>query len=343
MTIPVPSNGDIITDPEWLTHRYDANRNSFHMVRVARERHRQIPFLTDEYLGADLQPREVNRTDVKDHAAAPAPLHFIFHSAFCCSTLLVAAFDIPGVAMGLKEPMLFNDISGWHHRGATGAQVARLLDEAMTLLARPFGPGEAVIIKPSNIANPLIPAIMALRPDARALLIHAPLPDFLASITRKGMWGRLWVRDLLQKLLQNGVVNLGIAPDDYLGLTDIQVAAVGWLAQHMLFQRLTQQFGERMATVDSETFLASPEVGLFHLAQHFGLQVDKAMASAIVAGPVFARDSKTGASFSNGQRADAARHGMSLHADEIDKVLTWADRIADNIGLSYRLPRSLFD
>ena len=313
------------------------------MLRVLREKHQRIPFLTDEYLGPALAPYEVSRADAIKHAVTSAPLNFIFHSAFCCSTLLASAFDIPGISMGLKEPMLFNDISGWHNRGASGAQVARLLDEAMVLLARPFEPGEAVIIKPSNIANPLIPAIMALRPDARALLIHAPLPDYLASIARKGMWGRLWVRDLLQKLLQNGIVNLGIAHDDYLGLTDIQVAAVGWLAQHMLFQRLTQQFGERMATVDSETFLAFPEVGLFHVAQHFGLQVDKAMASAIVAGPVFGRDSKTGAQFSNGQRTDAARQGMSLHADEIGKVLTWADRIADNISLPYRLPRSLFD
>ena len=56
---------------------------------------------------------------------------------------------------------------------------------------------------------------MAMRPDARALFLYAPLEAYLASIARKGMWGRLWVRDLFGKLLREGMLGaLGIAPDD---------------------------------------------------------------------------------------------------------------------------------
>ena len=55
--------------------------------------------------------------DVVRAAARPATMHFIFHSAFCCSTVLARAFDIPGIAMGLKEPPIYNDIVGWRHRG----------------------------------------------------------------------------------------------------------------------------------------------------------------------------------------------------------------------------------
>ena len=228
MSSPDPAIRDIVRDAQWLAHRYDPGHDAVHMRFVPRARHGDIPFLTDEYLGATDAPLVLRLGDAMEQAPPRAPIHFLFHSAYCCSTLLAAAMDIPGIAMGLKEPVLLNDLIGWRHRGAKGPEVARVLDASLHLLARPFGPGEAVVVKPSNVINPLIPAIMSLRPDARALLLHAPLEPYLASIARKGMWGRLWVRDLFQKLVREGMIApLGIAPSDYLGLTDIQVAAVG--------------------------------------------------------------------------------------------------------------------
>ncbi|MBU1257715.1 MAG: hypothetical protein KJ549_04345, partial [Alphaproteobacteria bacterium] len=226
--------------------------------------------------------------------------------------------------------------------GAKGPEVARVLDAGLHLLARPFGPGEAVVVKPSNLINPLIPAIMSLRPDARALLLHAPLEPYLASIARKGMWGRLWVRDLFQKLVREGMIApLGIAPSDYLGLTDIQVAAVGWLAQQHQFHTLCDQLGARVATLNSETLVARPTESLAALARLFGLQLDDSRVRAIASGPVFARDAKNGAAFTPGQRAEAAQRGVEAHADEIAKVIHWATVMADNAGIALHLPRSL--
>ena len=228
MTQPQLSLSNIVPEAEWLAHRYDPQYDAFHFRFVPRARHAEIPFLTDDHLGP-VEPLAVRREEAVALASPPAPIHFIFHSAYCCSTLLAAAFDIPGVAMGLKEPVLFNDLIGWRLRGATGPQVARVLDEGLRLLARPFGAGEAVVVKPSNIINPLIPAILSMRPQSRALLLYAPLDDYLASIARKGMWGRLWVRDGFEKLAREGMIApLGIMPDQYMGLTDIQVAAAGW-------------------------------------------------------------------------------------------------------------------
>jgi hypothetical protein len=191
-----------------------------------------------------------------------------------------------------------------------------------------------VIVKPSNIVNPLIPAMLAMRPDSRALLLHAPLDDYLASIARKGMWGRLWVRDLFGKLLREGMLAfLGIAPDQYLSLTDIQVAAAGWLAQHRQFDMLTRQFGGRVATLDSGTLVSRPQATLAALADLFDLRIDPAQIAAIVDGPVFARDAKTGASFGQGQRQADARRGLSVHAEEVEKVGQWARIVADNAGI----------
>lgn len=342
MTSSDPAIRDIMRDAQWLAHRYDPGHDAVHLRLVPRALHGDIPFLTDEHLGETDVPLVLRLADATAHAPPRAPLHFLFHSAYCCSTLLAAAMDIPGVAMGLKEPVLLNDLIGWRHRGAKGPEVARVLDASLHLLARPFGPDEAVVIKPSNLINPLIPAIMGLRSDARALLLHAPLEPYLTSIARKGMWGRLWVRDLFQKLVREGMIEpLGIAPSDYLGLTDIQVAAVGWLAQQRQFQTLCDQLGARVATLDSETLVARPAESLAGLARLFGLALDDAAVAAIATGPVFARDAKNGATFTPGQRAEAAQRGLEVHADEVAKVAHWAMVLADNAGIALNLPRSL--
>ncbi|MFZ2996495.1 hypothetical protein [Sphingobium sp.] len=338
---PVP---DVMASAQWLAHRYDPGHDAFHMLYVPRPRHAQVPFLTDMHLTGAGDPVVVGRKDAMAIATPPAPIHFLFHSAYCCSTLLAAAFDIPGFAMGLKEPVLLNDLVGWRHRGAKGPEVARVLDESLRLLARPFAPGEAVVVKPSNLINPLIPAIMGLRPDARALLLHAPLDAYLASIARKGLAGRLWVRDLFGKLMKEGMLGqLGIAPADYLGLTDIQIAAAGWLAQQQQFGMLCDRLGPRVATLDSDMLIARPEDSLAALCALFGLPLDRATTDAIAQGPIFARDAKTGGSFGEGQRAQDAQRGLEQHADEVEKVAHWARVVADNAGIALTLPRPLLD
>lgn len=342
MTLSPPPIRDVMGSAEWLAHRYDPGHDAVHMRYVARARHATLPFLTDEYLGEADAPLVLRRADAMAQAPAPAPIHFIFHSAYCCSTLLAAAFDHPGIAMGLKEPVLLNDMIGWRHRGAKGPDVARVLDEGLRLLARPFAPGEAVVVKPSNIVNPLIPAILGLRPQARALLLHAPLDAYLASIARKGMWGRLWVRDLFGKLLREGMLApLGIAPDDYLGLTDIQVAAVGWLAQQRQFQDIARTLGDRVATLDSETLVVRPADSLAALARLFDLRLNGDAIAGIVNGPIFARNAKDGGDFAPGQRAQDAQRGLELHGEEVEKVAQWARVLADNGGIAMSLANPL--
>lgn len=326
----------IVHDPNWFAHRYVEADDAFRFRRLSRADHDRATFLTDEYLG----PGDVVTLARRDAVAAlpaAAPLHFIFHSAFCCSTLLARAFDLPGTAIGLKEPMLFNDLAGWQLRGATAPALAAVVDAALRLLARPFDRGETVIIKPSNLANALIAGVLQLRPQAHALLLHAPLPVYLGSIARKGLDGRLWVRDLLIKQRAQGLHDFGFSADDYLGQSDLQVAAMGWLAQQALFARLIARHPGRLLAIDSETLMARPDAALASLGRHFGLDLDVA---AIVSGPAFNRHSKSGSAFDAAAR-DAEKAAEAAHATEIDKVARWAEAVAASQGVPMVLPAPL--
>lgn len=338
MATASPPDRTIVGDPAWLAHRYDPQQDAVHFVRADRALRRRVPFLTDDEMKPAGPPAVIARARALAAMGEPAPVHFILHSAFCCSTLLAKAFDIIGTASALSEPRILNDLVGWRHRGGDPAAIGEVLDGALRLLARPFEPGEAIIVKPSNLLNGLAAAMLTLRPQARVVLIYAPLRVFLASIARKGMWGRLWVRDLLAKQLTDGLVDLGFEPRDYLLHTDLQAAAVGWLTQHALFAKLAAAWPDRVRTLDSEMFVARPRDTVAAVAGLYGLAVD---ADAVARGEAFARNSKDGTPFAAGQRGAERSAGAALHAEEIEKVATWAEAVAANAKVAMTPPAPL--
>lgn len=341
MVVTGPDIANILRDAAWLGHRYDPVRDAVHFLNIPREKHRAATFLTGEYLGEVGSPAVIDRKAALAAMPQPAPIHYIFHSAYCCSTLLARAFDIEGVAMGLKEPVILNDLSGWLRRGAERRALAERLDSALTLLARPFGPGEAIVLKPSNLINPFASAMLAMRPEAKAVLLYAPLPLYLASIAKKGMWGRLWVRELFVKIAPGGMLDYGFSAEEIMRQTDLQIAAIGWLGQHRLFAQLASQFGpERIRTLNSEQLLARPVEALHELGALFGLRFD---AAAVAAGPAFTSHSKGGAAFDADARRAEQREAASVHAEEVEKVTIWAEAVAAAAGQQFALPAPLLD
>lgn len=326
----------IARDPLWLAHRYDPIHDAIHFLHVTRQAHRQATFLTDQYLVSDRPPAVILRP-AAIAAARPfaAPVHFILHSAFCCSTLMARALDHPGWAMTLKEPTILNDILGWRRRGATAAQMESALDDALTLLSRRFGPNETTAIKPSNVVNGFATTMLDMRQSSCALLMYAPLPDFLASIAKKGLDGRIFVRDLFLNQLKDGLVQLGFNQDQLFQQTDLQIAAMGWLVQIQLFASIVARFGiERVRTIRSDVLLANPAASIRAVAQLFGLKQDESSIAAVVEGPAFHTHSKDGTKFAEQARMDEYARATERHADEIAKVLAWTNVVAERVGIA---------
>jgi hypothetical protein len=253
--------------------------------------------------------------------------------------MLAKGFDLPGISMGLKEPVLLNDIVGYRRRGAAPAAVAVRLDHGMHMLARPFGHDKSVVIKPSNVFNALASAALMMRSESKAVLLYAPLPVFLVSVARKGLWCRLWCRELLEGLVIDGVVDLGFNDRDYFRQSDLQIAAVGWLAQQRLFQQIALKFGQdRIATLSSEDLTAKPADALVTCAAHFGFALDHAFADGH---PAFRTHSKSGGHFQTNDRRAEHEAARQAYGDEIDKVLIWAEAVAQSAGIELSLPNKL--
>jgi hypothetical protein len=326
----------IVSEFEWFPARLDLERGAIRFVRLTRTDHRAIPFLYDDYIGPGRERLELSLDQIEAASAStPAgPCHFIFHSAFCCSTLLAAALDIEGRAMGLKEPYSLADLGVAATEAASVRGLDRQLCALLDLLARPFGDGEAVIVKPGNAANPMIDRILDLRRSSRALLIYSPLPDFLRSIAGKGLFGRTWARSLLAARLRLPEFDDGLDPAERWLLTDLQVAAMAWLQQHAQFGRLVHERSGRVATLDSRTLLSDPGAAVLALSSLFGLGLGEKEAAEIASGPVFARNSKhEGKAFSAAERADQHARVELAHGEEISMVVRWAEAVAAHAGV----------
>lgn len=339
MAAKVPDLAELIADARWLAHRYDETNDAVQFRFVPRQAQRELTFLTDAEIG-DAPLVIYARTDcLAEVSKRPLPMpRFIFHSAYCCSTMLARAFDIQSVSFGLKEPQILNDVSGLQLRRGDPRQVAAAMDIALLLLARPFESGEVNVIKPSNLTNPMIPLVIAMRPEVRGLLLHAPIEVFVASIARKEIEGRAWVRELMWKLIRLGMLDrFGFTEEELYRQTDLQVAALGWVAQQALFADAARRHSG-FRSLDSEKFVNEPVNCLRALGDLFEIGLD---AEAVASGPAFGTHSKDRRDYSAEERKHERELGQSLHAREIEMVLEWARKVAEHADVPMSLPAPL--
>ncbi|MFL6722199.1 MAG: hypothetical protein ACJ8FT_10420 [Sphingomonas sp.] len=323
----------VLSSPEWLPSHWDNARGKVKFEWIARDRHGQLTFLGDEYLQPLSLPSVAKSLGELTSAGMPQPSapHYIFHSAFCCSTLLARALDAAGASMALKEPQILNDLAAAMQARTLAREP---LDIIIRLLARPFGPGERIVIKPSNSVNLLAPALMDLDAGSKAIFLYAPLDRFLGSIAAKGLWGRRWARHLYAALRADTGLDFGIPAGEEFELTDIQAAALAWLMHHAQAEALLQRFPQRLRTLDSETFLERKADVIEAAAMHFALPLDREAAERIAAGPVFREHSKEiGRAVDPQTRFDRA-NSAAIIGEEIAMVVTWTISVAQHVGLA---------
>ena len=301
-------------------------------VRFARDEFNAHAFLANQ-TGTDQQWVSIN--DLHGAHLQTGPASFIFHSGFCRSTLLLRALGVEGKVRGLNEPEILNSLS--RLADPSDDLIALVID----LLSRPHSAGAAVVIKPSNFQNRLIPKIMATRKGMRAILLTNALDEFLWAIVRKGLLGRQWGRQTyLVAASYAGQVDgfAALIP----GMTDLQVAALGWLLMQNWFETSQGDIGaSRAAVLHSSHFDQNRAATIRSSAAHLELGLHECDISAILDGPVFATDAKTGSDYATKEARDIERSRSAVTADEIREVCAWIGELARVSGLAVPLKQTL--
>lgn len=326
--------GAIVADPAWLPHEIDATGQRVRFVRFGPGQLQGRAFLADIQQGeAELW---VPIPEVVAMQPQIGPVHFIFHSGFCRSTLLLQALAIPGRATSLNEPGVLNSLA------SIELPDQQLADALVRLLARPHHGSASVIIKPSNYPNRLIPQLMRSVPHARAIIITNDLRSFLQAVVRKGMPGRQWGRQVCLTSRSYAAGSGGFDLATLAGLTDLQLAGLGWLyLQSWFADRLAASEGRRIKVIDSAFFNSNRAATISAASDHFGLEYDEETIAGIVDGAVFRSHSKLGVDYTERERMDRERSQSPVTEEEIGLVLGWIGEIARASGLTAPVTQTL--
>jgi hypothetical protein len=324
----------LIRDPEWQPYRYDLEREALVFAHLPRVLQQRVTFLDHRYLPDVQRSQPVSAADLMRGAAGvqARPMHFIFHTAFCCSTLLARAFDQPGASMGLKEPQVLNSFAEAWCMGRVTANTEPAFCTVLDLLSRPLAPGEVQVVKPSNIANIVAGRILALRPQSKAIFLFSPLKDYLEASARKGAAGRAFNRDFFGPFHRAMPLDASVSAS---ALADMQVAASLWLMQVRFLSEIAGRLGrERVQTLNANSFLAAPAETLERAGAFFEIPLPApAHWQDVASGPIFYEHAKNLGTPYNAKRQknDLAAAGQA-HQAEIAAALDWANDIAQQAG-----------
>jgi hypothetical protein len=319
----------------------DAQTRSVRLRDVTRESLAAAAFLDDRWDRTGCAAHSVPLAELAPDGPRARPV-FIWHSAFCCSTLLARCLDKPGRNLSLREPAALMEVANIKRRD--GVAVSDLwLRGLVPSLAASAGTDACVTIKPTNTVNNLIADTARLFPQARHLFLTSSLRAFLTSLAKKGEAGRSFARRLFTIFAMDGHAVARSDPRQLMQMSDLQIAAIVWHMQIATMQAaLAQGPAAAFASLDGDAFVAAPVAALTAVDRFFGLELGTAHIAATADGPLFTQDAKHAgqAHGAERRRQEAAAIAASL-GPELDAIIEWSHGLFPQSPRDGRLPNPL--
>jgi hypothetical protein len=209
-----------------------------------------------------------------------------------------------------------------------------------TLVARGYG-DEAVIVKPNDSCNNVIPDLLAEHPDNKAIVMHSDLESFLVA-TLKSPERRSFVRQSLPRATADAASLPELHEAGMRPLADAEVSAFVWLTQMINLRRIVVHEPARIGSLDAATLLRDPRACLHAAASHFDLEISGDDVEQTIAGPAFQNYSKnTDVIYDTRTRAQQRARAITTHGPEIEAGLRWADAMRSVTGWTWPLPAPL--
>lgn len=335
---------DVLAGSAWFPEGFEPATNEFKFVATSRAELAAQTFLDVRWNRAEARHTRANAAALTARLGSRlSQPRVIWHTGFCCSTLLARALDFEGKNLSLCEPQVLVDLADARRAGILSVDALSAATRLVFhLLARGFVPEELVTIKPSPAANPLVRQAL-LHPAVPMLFLFSDCRSFVISVFRLGETGRKYVRRLFLVMLRDGHPQQNWPPARLLALSDLELAAVVWHMQMAEFVRNWPRLGaSRAASLDCDALLESPGEALCAVDRFLELGLGPDRVQKAAAGPLFQRNAKTGEqAFDAARRRDEyARVARGLGSD-LDRIVAQSYAICGTTSVGAPLPAPL--
>lgn len=325
---------ELIADPAWFPDTIYVEQRFLDCHKVSRPLLEECSFLDQRMTARCSERTQVAFSyEILDEIARKpmkCPVNFIFHTSFCRSTLMAQALHMDGISFSLKEPGILLSLAEscrqtWMSQDPGKAK--QTFEAILRLITGLAIEGESIVIKPTNLANNLLP--YALASGRKVLLMYSDLRSFLVSILKYGERGRAFSRHLYTRLKHECDFFKTMDQDQALLLTDLKIAALAWKKQMSAFTvALNDAKPGQVCTLDSAAFSANKPEVLSRVYEFFDIPASRDQVESIASGPVFQRHSKNKKDIDD---AEILQQRMDLEdrfRDDIETTLAWAGSIS---------------
>jgi hypothetical protein len=306
-------------------------------------------YKASSFLDGRTQPASSDRYDIPaadlQFAGAEVPpspnrVHYIFHAAFCCSTLLARYLELIPPCFVLKEPLFLTQMAVVRPRAIAAqlvgsgvcnndgaldaAEWTPLLDLCVRLLGRGYAPEDIVAIKVNDICNSLGELLLARDAASQAVFVTIGLKDFLLVLL-KSPDRRQWLRGRLLKAQKDAAIIPELAGFDPVQMSDAEGGAYLWALNEALRARLCSLGQSRVLTLPGEEISDAPAKAVRAVANHFGLPDSDGWPKDIFCGATAATYAKDPSrAYDAGSRRKELKTLRKQIGAEADRGVEWA-------------------
>ena len=294
---------DLFISPDLHAAKVDFDTRLISFVPMTRATYRASSFLDHRTQAASRESLEVPISDLLAAGAELPPpqgsVHYIFHAAFCCSTLLARYLDLIPPCFVLKEPLLLTETAlvrphaiEAHNDGTLPpAEWDRFFNLSVRLLNRRYAPEDVVVSKANDLCNSLGEILLARDPASKAVFLTISLKEFLLLVL-KAPDRRQWLRARLRRALKDAAIIPELHGFDPSAMTDAEGGAYLWALNEALRERMCSPAPGRVLTLPGESVADVPEEAVRAAAEHFGLPVSNGLPKSIFSDATAARHAK---------------------------------------------------
>ena len=200
------------------------------------------------------------------------PTSFIFHTAFCGSTLMSQALDQVFNCLCLREPELLGGILFYIRSKVSTEEKTVWFERLLNLMSRRYSPEQSVVIKANDYANPVMNDILEWKPEIPVLFMYTPLNEFIAGCLKADN-RRNWIADRynsIKSMLPDSLEAINKQKIDE--SSHGEMAAVYWSYNVSQFLKAVSSGAKNLKSLDFKDMLANPVEAIKVSGQLFDLK-----------------------------------------------------------------------